>query len=145
MAAHNNVSATAGGESLPLPNNLHSSSDSGPRFGSGSSSRPSLLGIANGLKKRFGRDSNTDDSSPASARATAARDAQWWKVHLFRGMINDIRRRAPYYWSDWKDAWDYRVVPATVYMYFAKYAFSHHMSILYASVLLPCKALTTTL
>jgi hypothetical protein len=36
-------------------------------------------------------------------------------------MINDVRRRAPYYWSDWADAWDYRVVPATVYMYFAKY------------------------
>ncbi|KAK8111860.1 Anion exchange family protein [Apiospora kogelbergensis] len=34
-------------------------------------------------------------------------------------MINDVRRRAPYYWSDWRDAWDYRVVPATVYMYFA--------------------------
>jgi hypothetical protein len=33
-----------------------------------------------------------------------------------------VRRRAPYYWSDWADAWDYRVVPATVYMYFAKYA-----------------------
>jgi len=36
-------------------------------------------------------------------------------------MINDVRRRAPYYWSDWRDAWDYRVIPATVYMYFAKY------------------------
>lgn len=34
-------------------------------------------------------------------------------------MIEDVKRRAPYYWSDWKDAWDYRVVPATVYMYFA--------------------------
>lgn len=34
-------------------------------------------------------------------------------------MINDIKRRAPFYWSDWTDAWDYRVVPATVYMYFA--------------------------
>ncbi|PHH64943.1 hypothetical protein CDD81_3580 [Ophiocordyceps australis] len=43
----------------------------------------------------------------------------WWKVHLFRGLINDIRRRAPYYASDWLDAWNYRVVPATVYMYFA--------------------------
>ncbi len=42
-------------------------------------------------------------------------------MRLFRGMVNDVRRRAPYYWSDWKDAWDYRVVPATVYMYFAKY------------------------
>jgi hypothetical protein len=36
-------------------------------------------------------------------------------------MINDVKRRAPYYWSDWTDAWDYRIVPATVYMYFAKY------------------------
>ncbi len=33
-------------------------------------------------------------------------------------MINDVRRRAPFYWSDWRDAWDYRVIPATVYMYF---------------------------
>lgn len=48
---------------------------------------------------------------------------KWWKVRLFRGMINDVRRRAPYYGSDWTDAWDYRVVPATVYMYFAKYFF----------------------
>lgn len=34
-------------------------------------------------------------------------------------MIDDVKRRAPYYASDWTDAWDYRVVPATVYMYFA--------------------------
>lgn len=44
----------------------------------------------------------------------------WWRIRLFRGMVNDIRRRAPYYMSDWIDAWNYRVVPATVYMYFAK-------------------------
>ncbi|KAI1876465.1 hypothetical protein JX265_003991 [Neoarthrinium moseri] len=44
---------------------------------------------------------------------------RWWKIHLFRGMVNDLRRRAPFYCSDWTDAWDYRVVPATVYMYFA--------------------------
>ncbi|KAH6686370.1 HCO3 transporter family-domain-containing protein [Plectosphaerella plurivora] len=49
----------------------------------------------------------------------ASAPERWWTVHLFRGMINDVRRRAPYYWSDWVDAWDYRVVPATVYMYFA--------------------------
>ncbi|KAF9881236.1 hypothetical protein CkaCkLH20_01386 [Colletotrichum karsti] len=49
------------------------------------------------------------------------RRTSWWRVQLFRGMINDIRRRAPFYTSDWLDAWDYRVVPATVYMYFAKY------------------------
>lgn len=43
----------------------------------------------------------------------------WWRIHLFRGMIDDVKRRAPYYLSDWTDAWDYRVIPATVYMYFA--------------------------
>lgn len=56
----------------------------------------------------------------AHASSTARRTEKWWRVHLFRGMINDVRRRAPYYLSDWVDAWDYRVVPATVYMYFAK-------------------------
>lgn len=62
------------------------------------------------------------ERSRATSNATAtARSARWWKVRLFRGMVNDIKRRAPYYWSDWKDAWDYRVIPATVYMYFAKY------------------------
>lgn len=53
------------------------------------------------------------------SRASTHRDAKWWKMRLFRGMILDVKRRAPFYWSDWKDAWDYRVVPATCYMYFA--------------------------
>ncbi|KAL8348768.1 hypothetical protein RB601_002273 [Gaeumannomyces tritici] len=44
---------------------------------------------------------------------------RWWKIHFFRGMINDVRQRLPHYASDWTDAWDYRVVPATIYMYFA--------------------------
>ena len=51
------------------------------------------------------------------------REPKWWKIRLFKGMVDDIKRRAPYYGSDWKDAWDYRVIPATVYMYFAKYVF----------------------
>jgi hypothetical protein len=38
-------------------------------------------------------------------------------------MVNDIRKRAPFYLSDWTDAWNYRVVPATVYMFFAKSVF----------------------
>ncbi|KAI8943405.1 hypothetical protein NX059_001417 [Plenodomus lindquistii] len=55
-----------------------------------------------------------------SRRSTrTAKKSAWWKTRLFSGMINDIRRRVPFYLSDWKDAWDYRVVPATVYMYFA--------------------------
>lgn len=64
-----------------------------------------------------------DGSFPRSRTRTSAgsgRAPAWWKVRLFRGMVKDVRRRAPFYWSDWTDAWDYRVVPATVYMYFAK-------------------------
>ncbi|KAI1819053.1 HCO3 transporter family-domain-containing protein [Xylaria intraflava] len=60
----------------------------------------------------------TDHRSVTSSGRTRSPPA-WWKIHLFHGMANDIRRRAPYYWSDWIDAWDYRVIPATVYMYFA--------------------------
>lgn len=40
-------------------------------------------------------------------------------------MVKDVKRRAPYYWSDLTDAWDYRIVPATVYMFFAKYVGRH--------------------
>lgn len=53
--------------------------------------------------------------------STASSPPKWWRIRFFRGMIQDVKRRAPYYWSDWTDAWDYRIVPATVYMYFAKY------------------------
>ena len=37
------------------------------------------------------------------------------------GIWNDIRSRIPYYTSDWTDAWNYRVVPATTLIFFAKY------------------------
>ena len=69
-------------------------------------------------------DSETDRLSREISRQTTSstkRKPRWWKVRLFRGMIDDVKRRLPYYWSDWRDAWDYRVIPATVYMYFAKY------------------------
>jgi hypothetical protein len=64
----------------------------------------------------------TPGGGEASTSTKRHNDEAWWSVHPFRGMVNDIRRRAPYYVSDWLDAWDYRVVPATVFMYFAKYA-----------------------
>lgn len=56
-----------------------------------------------------------------STAASAQSQRKWWRIRFFRGMYQDVKRRAPYYWSDWTDAWDYRIVPATVYMYFAKY------------------------
>lgn len=73
------------------------------------------------------RDRKSQASAPAPPPAPAtgyvprSDGGPWWRIRLFRGMVNDIRRRAPYYLSDWTDAWNYRVVPATVYMYFAKY------------------------
>ncbi|KAI0400603.1 HCO3 transporter family-domain-containing protein [Xylaria palmicola] len=70
-----------------------------------------------GSLDRTGTGATDRRSRTSSGRARSP--PRWWKIHLFRGMVNDIRRRAPYYWSDWIDAWDYRVVPATVYMYFA--------------------------
>lgn len=36
------------------------------------------------------------------------------------GIIADIRARAPWYLSDWTDAWNYRVIPATALIFFAK-------------------------
>lgn len=41
-------------------------------------------------------------------------------VRPFCGIIQDMRARVPYYWSDWTDAWNYRVVPATLLIFFAK-------------------------
>lgn len=35
------------------------------------------------------------------------------------GILLDIRARAPFYVSDWTDAWNYRVVPATALIFFA--------------------------
>ncbi|KAK3684777.1 HCO3 transporter family-domain-containing protein [Podospora appendiculata] len=67
-------------------------------------------------------DATTTSHAPAPAPAPSPRPRsadRWYRIRLFRGMINDVRRRAPYYVSDWTDAWNYRVVPATVYMYFA--------------------------
>ncbi|KAH9950623.1 anion exchanging protein [Amylocystis lapponica] len=41
------------------------------------------------------------------------------RIPLGSGIIHDIRSRAPYYVSDWTDAWNYRVVPAIVLIFFA--------------------------
>lgn len=33
-------------------------------------------------------------------------------------MRNDFKSRIPYYWSDIRDAWNYRVIPSTVFIFF---------------------------
>ncbi|CAL1713512.1 unnamed protein product [Somion occarium] len=42
-----------------------------------------------------------------------------FRFRPFSGIYNDIRARAPYYLSDWIDAWNYRVIPAIVLIFFA--------------------------
>ncbi|KAI3611021.1 anion exchange family protein [Moniliophthora roreri] len=42
-----------------------------------------------------------------------------WFTRLASGIVLDIRARGPYYVSDWTDAWNYRVVPATALIFFA--------------------------
>lgn len=120
---------------------------------------PSIPQAANGYdaqpKKRLSsripsmlsKSNNTDTSEDhlsreltrASTRSSSKR--RWWRILWFRGMYNDIRRRLPFYWSDWIDAWDYRVIPATVYMYFAKYVHINRARSLNAQLILqfsPC-------
>jgi hypothetical protein len=66
------------------------------------------------------RDPESSSSDPERRSPPPPRPEPWWKIHFFRGMVNDVKKRAPYYASDWTDAWNYRVVPASVYMFFAK-------------------------
>ncbi|KAJ6557218.1 bicarbonate transporter [Mycena vulgaris] len=42
-----------------------------------------------------------------------------WIRGFGSGIISDIRSRAPYYLSDWTDAWNYRVIPATALIFFS--------------------------
>lgn len=35
-----------------------------------------------------------------------------------RGMGNDISKRAPLYWSDWRDGLHYKIIGSILYMYF---------------------------
>jgi len=44
-----------------------------------------------------------------------------WLAHIRigSGIYSDVRSRAPYYVSDWTDAWNYRVIPAIVLIFFA--------------------------
>jgi hypothetical protein len=74
------------------------------------------------VKRKSNFRANLEQKRTESQESKPSRaEQEWWKIQYFRGMVNDIKRRFPFYWSDWKDAWDYRVVPATVYMFFAKY------------------------
>ncbi|KAF9013359.1 HCO3 transporter family-domain-containing protein [Cyathus striatus] len=44
---------------------------------------------------------------------------RFWFSRFGAGIIQDVKARAPWYISDWTDAWNYRVVPATALIFFA--------------------------
>ncbi|KAJ7465303.1 HCO3 transporter family-domain-containing protein [Mycena latifolia] len=52
-------------------------------------------------------------------RAKESRTVLDWIRSFGSGIFTDIRSRAPYYLSDWKDAWNYRVIPATALIFFS--------------------------
>ncbi|KAL4071913.1 HCO3 transporter family-domain-containing protein [Scleroderma citrinum] len=54
---------------------------------------------------------NASSLSPSRLRS--------WARKLGVGIIQDIKARAPWYLSDWTDAWNYRVVPAAALIFFA--------------------------
>jgi len=119
------MSAESQTYTLPSTSHGHSSTSAGPRRSKKSwQNRLSLPSRkAQQVHTESEEQMNPDDTNPSHHVVPSDAD-RWWKIQYFQGMTNDIKRRAPYYWSDWADAWDYRVVPATVYMYFAKYV--HH-------------------
>ena len=131
--------------SLPLGPNMHASASSTQqrrpswqsrrlssiRSGNSGHALSSRHSISSANARNAARDATQQQQLQQEQlrRASLSASAQssppkWWRIRFFRGMMNDIKRRAPYYWSDWTDAWDYRIVPATVYMYFAKYVLS---------------------
>ncbi|TFK48706.1 hypothetical protein OE88DRAFT_1713837 [Heliocybe sulcata] len=41
------------------------------------------------------------------------------RTRIGSGILQDIRSRLPWYWSDWKDAYNYRVIPSIVLIFFS--------------------------
>jgi HCO3- transporter family len=72
-----------------------------------------VLGGAGGASESLGRLSHEAQIHGSRPATRPIKKGKWWHVRLFRGMVNDVRRRAPFYLSDWTDAWTYRVVPST--------------------------------
>ena len=107
---------------IPSPFQLHPSVDPSPQARlSQKKPRQTHMHSFRSQTSRERQDVQSHEVSRAPTTASSRSKKKWWRIKLFRGMINDARRRAPYYWSDWRDAFDYRVCPATVYMYFTKY------------------------
>ena len=64
---------------------------------------------------------NNDSKATSVTLQTTNKRRFTWIRRLGAGIRLDIRARAPWYLSDWTDAWNCRVVPATALIFFAKY------------------------
>ena len=78
---------------------------------------------ANGSSAVFRSPSYSLDghANEAHASGTSRRRTPLSSITIGSGILRDIRARAPFYVSDWKDAWNYRVIPAIILIFFAKY------------------------
>ncbi|THH21570.1 hypothetical protein EW146_g43 [Bondarzewia mesenterica] len=74
----------------------------------------------NKIKKEEER-TTIQDTSASPTLCGPSHTIQAWlaSIRIGMGIIKDARARAPWYLSDWKDAWNYRVIPATTLIFFA--------------------------
>lgn len=58
----------------------------------------------------------------SAAPVTATMPKKKWSATPFKGMVADLKRRAPHYWSDWTDGFHTRVLSSTLFMVFTSIA-----------------------
>ncbi|KAF9454840.1 hypothetical protein P691DRAFT_783924 [Macrolepiota fuliginosa MF-IS2] len=63
--------------------------------------------------------SNVESNAASMTLRSGKTKRRTWYRRFGAGIIMDIRARGPWYISDWTDAWNYRVVPATALIFFA--------------------------
>ena len=63
---------------------------------------------------------DVESKGSSTATPSQARPHYFNPRRFGAGIIADVRARAPWYLSDWTDAWNYRVVPATALTFFSK-------------------------
>ncbi|KAG5638903.1 hypothetical protein H0H81_008964 [Sphagnurus paluster] len=83
---------------------------------------PSISQLSHRAAPTHDSPSNTDTVSFTPSTTLQPKHSQTrfgWFRNLGAGILLDIRARAPWYISDWTDAWNYRVVPATALIFFA--------------------------
>ncbi|RXK37225.1 anion transporter [Tremella mesenterica] len=72
------------------------------------------------LDSSIDREYAPDAELTNSHRQGPTRTTSPWSIsNIGSGIRKDISSRLPYYLSDWTDAWNYRVIPSTAFIFFA--------------------------